>query len=524
MGANKSIDVNLPETSEIPEKKRLYDIDYTIFPDSKTEIQERIDYIESIDLEIKTIGDIFLKKISSLENDMKLLHIDSKQNKELIKQKENEIVTLENEYNSWEQKSEKEKDEIDSYLDQLQDCKMFFYYVTKIFTNIKFENVETIPFFNRKTEYMTIHEVLWKFINPGDSNLTYEQHNVTKFSDCAKCVTRSELRCSDIDHDWELKEPYIVKWLNKQPRIVCEEDPRYIYITVIVYVFQFQRNYEIASEPSENQEEKEENIVYEINQDTFELLSNQPVPTTNEDMIQESISTSMTIQTDLLPIQIWSLIFSFLDYTEYYHSRDKLCSIMGIPTDDFMRVWLTQSHHEVLQSKDKSCSLKDTYYYVNGKLHRENDEPAIVMSDGSVEFRICDERHREGDKPARISAKGSEYYYKNGALHRDDDKPAVILRNNGKIRVCKWFKNGFIHRDGDKPAMITSTGIQRWYHYGQLHRTGDKPAMVNLNSDIIKYYQHNELHRLGGNPAYTDGGDEIGYFEYGKFHRINPLK
>ena len=37
MGANKSIDVNLAGTSEIQEKKRLYDIDYTVFPDSKTE-------------------------------------------------------------------------------------------------------------------------------------------------------------------------------------------------------------------------------------------------------------------------------------------------------------------------------------------------------------------------------------------------------------------------------------------------------------------------------------------------------
>jgi hypothetical protein len=76
---------------------------------------------------------------------------------------------------------------------------MFFYYIPKIFTNIEFENVETISFFIHKTEYMTKHEVLWKFINPGDSTLTHEQHNVTKFSNCAKCVGRSELRCSYIE-------------------------------------------------------------------------------------------------------------------------------------------------------------------------------------------------------------------------------------------------------------------------------------------------------------------------------------
>jgi hypothetical protein len=84
MGANKSIDVNLAGTSEIQEKKRLYDIDYTVFPDSKTELKERVDYIESISKELDSIGNTFVKKISSLRDEIKLLHIDSKQNKELI--------------------------------------------------------------------------------------------------------------------------------------------------------------------------------------------------------------------------------------------------------------------------------------------------------------------------------------------------------------------------------------------------------------------------------------------------------
>lgn len=43
----------------------------------------------------------------------------------------------------------------------------------------------------------------------------------------------------------------------------------------------------------------------------------------------------------------------------------------------------------------------------------------------------------------------SEEWYKNGKLHRDNDLPAVIDGVNKK-----WYKYGKLHRDNDLPAVI----------------------------------------------------------------------
>ncbi len=60
------------------------------------------------------------------------------------------------------------------------------------------------------------------------------------------------------------------------------------------------------------------------------------------------------------------------------------------------------------------------YYDISGKLHRENDQPAIVRSDGSVEYYLDGKRHRnifdsEGNrKPAIVRSDGSTEYWVNG--------------------------------------------------------------------------------------------------------------
>ena len=60
----------------------------------------------------------------------------------------------------------------------------------------------------------------------------------------------------------------------------------------------------------------------------------------------------------------------------------------------------------------------------------------------------------------------SRIWYQHGQLHRDGNQPVIIMSDGTQY----WYQHGQLHRDGDQPAMITSNGTQHWYQYGQLHR------------------------------------------------------
>jgi len=78
-----------------------------------------------------------------------------------------------------------------------------------------------------------------------------------------------------------------------------------------------------------------------------------------------------------------------------------------------------------------------------------------------------------------IKNDGYQCWYKNGKLHRDNDLPAIITPNEKKY----WYKNGVRHRDNDLPAVILANGDQFWYQNGKLHRDNDLPAIIYANGD-----------------------------------------
>jgi hypothetical protein len=78
-----------------------------------------------------------------------------------------------------------------------------------------------------------------------------------------------------------------------------------------------------------------------------------------------------------------------------------------------------------------------------------------------------------------------------GRLHRNDDKPAVIYASGGR----DWYQNGKLHRDGDKPAIITSGGARWWYQNGKIHRDGDKPAFISANGTQQEWYNNGVLYK-----------------------------
>jgi hypothetical protein len=125
-------------------------------------------------------------------------------------------------------------------------------------------------------------------------------------------------------------------------------------------------------------------------------------------------------------------------------------------------------------------------WFCNGKLHRDNDLPALVHENVNI-----------------------QKWYRNGKLHRYKDKPAVII--NG---TYEWYLNGKRHRNGDKPACIWNSGTQEWYQFGQLHRDNDLPALTKPNGTKV-WYQNGKRHRDGDEPAEITPCTKR-WFKYGK--------
>lgn len=71
-------------------------------------------------------------------------------------------------------------------------------------------------------------------------------------------------------------------------------------------------------------------------------------------------------------------------------------------------------------------------------------------------------RHRCGDLPAVIQDNGmSLKWYYDGKLHRENDLPAITWKNGTK----EWYTRGKRHRY-EKPAIVSSKG-DSWYLYGK---------------------------------------------------------
>ena len=61
-----------------------------------------------------------------------------------------------------------------------------------------------------------------------------------------------------------------------------------------------------------------------------------------------------------------------------------------------------------------------------------------ITQDGTREWRINGKLHRDGDQPAQIEADGTKSWWIDGTLHRDGDQPAWIGADGTK----EWWVNG----------------------------------------------------------------------------------
>ena len=99
-------------------------------------------------------------------------------------------------------------------------------------------------------------------------------------------------------------------------------------------------------------------------------------------------------------------------------------------------------------------------WYLNGKLHRDNDQPAIENANGSKEWRL------------------------NGELHRENDLPAIEFSN----RTKQWYLNGRLHRENG-PACEYSNGTRKWYYCDKQYKSFEEVQKVHqeriMNPNIL---------------------------------------
>ena len=99
-----------------------------------------------------------------------------------------------------------------------------------------------------------------------------------------------------------------------------------------------------------------------------------------------------------------NIILHYLDCLEYPDDNPHLeikC------TDEVRRRWVdsqTVIENKIIIKRKNLCT---TQYLVNGKIHRENDQPDVEHSDGTKYWYQHGKRHRDGDKPAVIYADGT---------------------------------------------------------------------------------------------------------------------
>ena len=152
-----------------------------------------------------------------------------------------------------------------------------------------------------------------------------------------------------------------------------------------------------------------------------------------------------------------------------------------------------------------------TVYYQNGRLHCNDDQPAVESCSDKQWFRngIL---HRDDDKPAIESYKSIKIMLEDGKYHWRNDDPYDVKHR--KVEV--WFKDGTLHR-ANGPAIVYQDGHKEWYNNGQLHRIGGPAIEYSYGCKV--WYKNGVLHREDG-PAIDNpfgyGGE---WYINGKHHR-----
>ncbi len=122
---------------------------------------------------------------------------------------------------------------------------------------------------------------------------------------------------------------------------------------------------------------------------------------------------------------------------------------------------------------------------------------------------------RLGDSYKLVYANGEENWWHLGKLHRDNDLPAIVNVNGTE----EWFKEGLKHRDNDMPAVVHPNGTKEWWQNNKRHRIGGPATIVVHGFDLYtnepdisqEWRVNGELHRKDGPAVICRDGEQRYY-------------
>ena len=170
------------------------------------------------------------------------------------------------------------------------------------------------------------------------------------------------------------------------------------------------------------------------------------------------------------PIPFDIIIVYIIPYTSYYQ-LDKLFASLSLPYE--------------LRKKLKNIEYEKrlTWTTILGPDYRN-----IFMRYRIEQWTIEGKLHRENDEPARLYDGTSEWYW-NGKLHREN-KPAFRLYGYGPN--CKYYKHGKLHCENG-PAVHNTLFVPKhrveWWLNGIRHRAGGLPAVYYINEYYPNKYR-----------------------------------
>ena len=182
------------------------------------------------------------------------------------------------------------------------------------------------------------------------------------------------------------------------------------------------------------------------------------------------ITTLMSAISNICQPDLRSILQCVISRFLYREEINNMCGANRYLNELFIEDWRYvykiclhyQPHnYDGLAIIDKCISSQ--FWYKEGELHREKDQPALIHARGVQIWLREGKFHREGDQPARINSNGTQEWWKEGKIHRDRDQPAIINANGYRA----WWKEGKRHRDGVRPAIIYENGDQAWYKEGE---------------------------------------------------------
>jgi hypothetical protein len=190
-----------------------------------------------------------------------------------------------------------------------------------------------------------------------------------------------------------------------------------------------------------------------------------------------TLNTDVLIHIAELDIPTYRCMLNLPDVARYFHGSVRQSYIQQrFTVFKHGRYTLNDEPHRL--DGPAVVSDKCQYWYQHGKLHRDNDLPAIIGTGGRQYWFQHGESHRDNDLPAAIYD-GKLEWYQHGKLHRDNDLPAEV-----SDKCQYWYQHGKLHRDNDLPAAVFSDDEQQWYQHGERHRDGNKPAIIRRS--VIK--------------------------------------